>query len=131
MNNAVMQDKSLSQAADRAADKVSTLIDGAKGMVDEAGQNVQRGLDNLRDSVPGTFARYGETCDNLTRQGVTQARRLSRKAQRQLSGMSDSTVDYIQDQPIKAVLLAAAAGAGLMLLATALGKGSSRQDDRC
>ena len=51
----------------------------------------------------------------------------SRQLRRQAQHASDSTVDYIRGEPVKAVLIAAAAGAAATVLIGLLGRSRARR----
>ena len=78
---------STEQAAQNALD---SLMESAQGVKSEAAKLGQRGLDALHD-------------------GGLQLRESAHKA-------GERTRDYIRDEPVKAVLVAAATGAALMAL---------------
>ncbi|MDP2004246.1 MAG: hypothetical protein Q8K45_01110 [Rubrivivax sp.] len=78
-------------------DQASPRLDGAK---EQAGAMLHRGMDALRD-------------------GSHQVRAKAHQA-------SESTTHYIQAEPVKAVLIAAAAGAALMALVSLMTR--SRRD---
>ena len=75
---------------DQAAHLVQGASDQASALAQQASALTQQGLDAVRDG----------------------SRQLRDKAQR----ASDVTVRYIQDEPVKAMLIAAATGAALMAL---------------
>ncbi len=86
--------------ADQAAHLVQGASNQASALAQQAGDLTQHGLDAVRDS----------------------SRQLRDKAQR----ASDVTVRYIQDEPVKAMLIAAATGAALMALVSLISHGRNR-----
>jgi len=62
------------------------------------------------------LARAGEQASELAQRGVDAVRERSLQVRDQALRASDNTVNYIRDEPVKAVLIAAAAGAVLMAL---------------
>lgn len=57
----------------------------------------------------------------LAREGIDKARQAGHHAREQLGRASECTVNYIKDEPVKAVLMAAAAGALIAAVASWLG----------
>ena len=91
-------------------------------------------VDKLADSVDAVRAQAGPAinrmvseADQLTRRGIAAVRDGSQRLTEQTQRAADSTVAYIKDEPVKAVLIAAAVGAGLMALVTLVSRvGTSR-----
>jgi len=88
-------DAAIQASADAAHNAVDGLSQSARQLQADAGHLSQRGLDALRDS--------------------------SRQVRERAQQAGERTVGYIQGEPVKAVLLAAAAGAALVLLFGLLG----------
>jgi ElaB/YqjD/DUF883 family membrane-anchored ribosome-binding protein len=76
------------------------------------GSNAQ----DLRQQISPLLARAGEQASVLAQRGVDAVRERSLQVRDQALRASDNTVNYIRDEPVKAVLIAAAAGAVLMAL---------------
>ena len=93
-------DAAINASADVAHDVLNGLSVQARQLQADAGHLSQRGLDALRDG----------------------SRQLRESAQR----AGERTVGYIQDEPVKAVLVAAATGAALMALIGLMGRSSHR-----
>ncbi len=83
-------DTAIQAGADAAHHALDSLSQSARQLQAAAGQLSQRGRDALRD-------------------GSRQVRASAHRA-------SERTVGYIQDEPVKAVLMAAAVGAALVVL---------------
>ena len=105
----------------------TNAADGATAMVDQATQSTQRIADqaldkmssaahDLRAQVSPLLERAGEKAEALAQRGVDAMRERSLQMREQALRASDSTLNYIKDEPVKAVLIAAAAGAALMVL---------------
>jgi ElaB/YqjD/DUF883 family membrane-anchored ribosome-binding protein len=99
---------------DRAASKADEAIDSSKRAAQDALNSVQDGVDQLREAIPSAFTRAAAQVEALTRQGVERARQASAEVRGQVHQASDRTVQYIKDEPLKSVLVAAAAGAALV-----------------
>jgi ElaB/YqjD/DUF883 family membrane-anchored ribosome-binding protein len=84
---------------------------------DDAVRSIQRGTaQDLRQQVAPLLARAGEQASALAQRGVDAVRDRSLQVREQALRASDSTLNYIKDEPVKAVLIAAATGAVLMAL---------------
>jgi ElaB/YqjD/DUF883 family membrane-anchored ribosome-binding protein len=95
---------------------------GATAVVDQLADGAQALQQQGSDVVERTTQRF----DTLAHQG---AQLLQDRAQRVLDRAHDAshqTRDYIESQPLKSVLMAAAAGAALMALATLLVRSGRR-----
>ena len=85
----------------------------------EAPTNAADPGSNARDPRPQIsplLARAGEQASALAQRGVDAVRDRSLQVREQALRASDNTLNYIKDEPVKAVLMAAAAGAVLMAL---------------
>jgi ElaB/YqjD/DUF883 family membrane-anchored ribosome-binding protein len=81
------------------------------------------GLDN--QDVP-LLSRAADQASALAHRGVESARDTSRQLRDKALRVSDSTVSYIKDEPVKALLIAAAAGAALVAMASLIGRSRDR-----
>ncbi len=98
-------DRAAQQAHDNVADSAHQAINGAKPVVE----------------------RWAKDAESLARRGMASASDASRQLRERAAQASDSTVAYIKDEPVKAMLMAAAAGAALVTL-IGLYSRSSRRD---
>lgn len=69
------------------------------------------------DRVAPALAQAAEQAETLVRQGADALREQAAQLRERAARASDRTIGYIQDEPLKSVLIAAAAGAALMALA--------------
>ena len=84
---------------------------------DDAVRSIQSsGAPDRRQQVAPLLARAGEQASALAQRGVDAVRERSLQVREQALRASDGTLNYIRDEPVKAVLFAAAAGAALMAL---------------
>lgn len=81
------------------ADNANHLIEQATHAADQASALAHRGMDSVRD--------------------------ISHQLRLKAEHASDSTVKYIKEEPVKAVLIAAATGATLMALVTLVARSRS------
>lgn len=71
---------------------------------------------DLQQQISPLLARAGEQASAMAQRGVDAVRDRSLQVREQALRASDNTLNYIKDEPVKAVLIAAAAGAVLMAL---------------
>lgn len=62
------------------------------------------------------------TADELAARGTEAIRSGANRAREKISQTTDQAAQYVQEQPLKSLLMAVAAGAVIALLAGALGK---------
>jgi ElaB/YqjD/DUF883 family membrane-anchored ribosome-binding protein len=108
----------LNEAADRTSSQVDRAIDATKDALD----NLQGSVQNLRQRSGDAVGRAAEQVQDLTRRGMERARAAADGMRDQVSRASDQTVGYIRDEPLKAVLIAAAVGAGIAVLVRMLSR---------
>jgi ElaB/YqjD/DUF883 family membrane-anchored ribosome-binding protein len=70
-------------------------------------------LDSSTQPIPNGVTAHAE---DLARRGIAQANKASAAVREQATRMGEQTVGYIKDEPVKAVLMAAAVGAVTALL---------------
>jgi len=119
-----------------AADRASVLIDSAKQTAEDAIKSTQQAADEklgqLADKVESvrspspTINRIANDADLLRQRSVDALRNASFQARESAMRVSDNTVAYIRDEPVKAVLIAAAVGAATMALLNVIGRVASR-----
>ena len=117
----------VSDLAERAANKADQALQSTRRLGAEAAQALQSGIDGLREGVPSAISRATAQAEDLTRRGMERARQASATVRDKAVHVSDQTVGYIKDEPVKAVLVAAAAGAIAALL---IGWMSRSREDR-
>ena len=75
---------------------------------------------NLAEVAGPLMDSASEQASDLAQRVVEAVRESSQQLQHKAARASDSTVKYIRNEPVKSVLIAAAAGAALMALANLL-----------
>lgn len=78
------------------------------------------------DAVADEAARLSDQAGRLTHRGVDALRSASRQVRVGARHASEGTIDYIRAEPLKATLIAAAAGAVLMGLVCLIGRPRGR-----
>ncbi|RZL63653.1 MAG: hypothetical protein EOP81_11790 [Variovorax sp.] len=116
--------KTPSQLADDARQTANDAIDStrayAQNAVNAAGEKVR----DMRREVEPTVEQLAARVQQAVQRGIDAASSSSARAQRRLEQAADVTGKYISDQPVRSVLVAAAAGAAiaaLLVLATRRG----------
>jgi ElaB/YqjD/DUF883 family membrane-anchored ribosome-binding protein len=115
----------IGQIADRAATKADNALAEGQQVATSTLESLRDGVAHLREAAPAALNRATAQVQDLTRRGLDRAREMSNDVRDTAQRAGDRTVGYIQDEPLKAVLVAAAAGALVALLVRAL---SSRRD---
>jgi ElaB/YqjD/DUF883 family membrane-anchored ribosome-binding protein len=103
------------------------LVDSAANVADDAIRSTQRvanqALDGLAGSVEGMrqkaaplLTQASEQAGALAQRGMNTVLDTSHQLRDRALRASDTTVSYIKDEPVKAMLIAAATGAALMAL---------------
>ena len=113
--------------SNRPTAAANKLADQAAQSADHAIKTTQRAangaLDSLADSVEGLrhdaapmLNRVSEQAHALAQSGIDAVRDGTHRLRERAQHASDSTTQYIRDEPVKAMLIAAATGATLMAL---------------
>jgi len=100
--------------ADQAADGASSAIRSTQTATNQAFDRISDKVDDLRDQAAPAINRFSTQAEALARRGVEAVRDTSAQLREKALQASDTTVGYIKDEPVKAMLIAAATGAVLM-----------------
>jgi ElaB/YqjD/DUF883 family membrane-anchored ribosome-binding protein len=103
------------------------LVDQAAASADHAIKSTQRVANDALDSLSGSVQdirnqaapmlnRTSDQIGALAQRGVDAVRDSSQQLREKALRASDSAVGYVKDEPVKAMLIAAATGAALMAL---------------
>lgn len=117
---------SVDQAADNAANKATGMIQSTKRVANVALDSLQTGVEGLRQAVPSAFSHAAAQVEDLTRRGIERARATSAQVRERVTETGERTVSYIKDEPVKSVLIAAAAGAAMAALIGWLARSRTR-----
>lgn len=118
---------------DKTPEQTNRLVDQAALSADNAIKSTQRLANDTLDSLAGTvqdvrheatplFNRAGEQASALAQRGMSAVRDRSQMLHDKAVHATDRTEMYIRDEPLKAVLIAAATGAALMALVALLSR---------
>lgn len=102
--------------ADHAASSADTAIRSTQRMANNALDGLASSVQDARNEVTPMLNRASEQASALAQRGVNALRDSSQGLRDSATRASDNTVMYIKDEPLKAMLIAAATGAALMAL---------------
>ena len=83
----------------------------------KAADTLTDGLHEAGNIASSAFSRAAAQMEELTRRGMDRAKEVSTQARDQANRAGDRAVGYIQEEPVKSVLIAVAAGAAVAMLA--------------
>jgi ElaB/YqjD/DUF883 family membrane-anchored ribosome-binding protein len=113
--------------AQQAQDMGDNAADTAQGAIRSTQRTTDQALNRLSDTVEDVRSKAGPMLNKVTSQAEAAARRgmdavrdTSQQLRERAVQASDMTVAYVKDEPIKAMLIAAATGAVLMGLISML-----------
>lgn len=118
---------SANHLADQAAQGAENAIRSTQRVANDTLDQLSQGVDDVRAKTAPTLNRVTGEAERMARLGVDALRDRSRQLREQATHASDRTVGYIKDEPMKAVLIAAAAGAALMALVALLGRSNGNR----
>jgi ElaB/YqjD/DUF883 family membrane-anchored ribosome-binding protein len=101
---------------DHAATSADLAIKSTQRATTDALDALANSVKDLRNQVAPLLSRGSEQIGALTQRGVNAVRDGTQQVRDTALRASDSTVGYIRDEPVKAMLIAAATGAALMAL---------------
>ena len=101
---------------DKAAADASGAIRSTQNVTNAAFDRLADKVDSARDQAAPMIDRLSKQAEAVTRRGIDAVRDSSAQLREKAAQVSDTTVGYVKDEPLKAVLIAAAIGAALMAL---------------
>lgn len=110
--------------ADQAAMSADSAIKSTQRVTNEALDSLAGSVQDLRQQAAPLLERATSQANALAQRGVDTVRDTAQQLRERAFRASDSTVNYIKDEPVKAMLIAAATGAGLMALLSLLTRSS-------
>ena len=111
--------------ADQAADRANSAIRSTQNVTNAAFDRLTDKVEDVRDQAAPLINRLSSQAETAARRGLDAVRDTSAQVRETALKASDSTVAYIKDEPLKAMLIAAATGAALMALVSLLGRSRS------
>lgn len=97
--------------AERAGERADDALLAARRATGDVANQVESGIDTLRQKIPQAISSATAQAEDLARRGVARVRDAGTAVREQATRAGDNTVAYIRDEPVKSVLIAAAAGA--------------------
>jgi ElaB/YqjD/DUF883 family membrane-anchored ribosome-binding protein len=118
MNTVSSTTKTLAQhgqeAADSAANSAQSAIRSTQKAADEALDSLSDKVEDAREQAAPLLSRVSSQAEAAARRGIEAVRDTSQQLREKALRASDSAVGYVKDEPVKAMLIAAATGALLM-----------------
>ncbi len=130
MNMPTSTSKTYGPSGTPLEDKIGNVADGAARSthqaVDQAADSITNKVEDLRSQAAPLIDRVSAQAEAAARRGIEAMRGSSQQLRDKAARATDSTVAYVKDEPVKAMLIAAATGAALMALVSLMGR--SRND---
>lgn len=116
----------LSQQGQEALDKGASNAQGAvrstQRAADSAFDAVSEKIEDARGQVAPMLSKVSSQAEAAARRGMDAVRDTSQQLREKAVHAQDVTVAYVKDEPVKAMLIAAATGALLMGLISMMGR---------
>ncbi len=107
---------------DQIAQSASRAIHSTQQAADDTLDGIGYKVEELRGQASTRLDQATQQANAIARQGLQSARDTTRRLRDTAVQVSDGTVQYVRDEPVKSVLIAAATGALLMGLASLLAR---------
>jgi ElaB/YqjD/DUF883 family membrane-anchored ribosome-binding protein len=112
--------------ADQAAKSADQAIRSTQRVANEALDGLAGSVQDMRHQAAPLLNRVGEQAGAMAQRGVDAVRDSSAQLREKALQAQDTTVSYIKDEPIKAMLIAAGAGAALMAVLSLMTRSHNR-----
>jgi ElaB/YqjD/DUF883 family membrane-anchored ribosome-binding protein len=119
--------ESQNNIADQAAQGADNAIKSTQQVANQALESLASTVQDARKQVAPLLNRATEQASALAQRGLDAARNSAQQLRQTALQATDTTAGYIKNDPIKAVLIAAATGAALMALVSLMSR--SRSND--
>jgi len=107
---------------DQVADSASQAIHSTQRAADQTLGGLDHKVQELRQQAAPRLDRASERATAIAQQGAQSVRDTTGRLREQAAHVSEETRQYVRDEPVKSVLIAAAAGALLMGLFSLLAR---------
>ena len=115
------------QAADDMLKSAGNAVDASREFANSALDKAESKVRELRGNVDPMVDMLASKAQKLARQSLDIAAEAKDRAQQSLTRAADATTRYVSEQPMRAVLIAAAVGAAVALMvSTARNRGRDR-----
>jgi ElaB/YqjD/DUF883 family membrane-anchored ribosome-binding protein len=111
----------------KVADNASEALRSTQGAANTAFDKLSAGVESARDRAAPALDRLSQQAEELARRSIDTVRERSALLREKAVQLSDATTGRIRDEPLKAMLIAAATGAALMALLTLLSRSGDRR----
>ncbi len=112
-NNPIEQANPLT---DRLAQKADHAIRSTQSAANGALDSLANSVGEVRQQVAPAINQATEQVSALAQRGLDSVRNSSKQLMDSAHRVSDTTVSYVKEEPVKSILIAAATGAALMAL---------------
>ena len=112
--------------ADQAAMSADSAIKSTQRVTNDAFDSLAGSVQDLRQQAAPLIDRATSQASALAQRGADTVRETAQQLRERALRASDNTVNYIKDEPVKAMLIAAATGAGLMALLSLMTRSNDR-----
>ncbi len=109
--------KTVNDGMDHLSDKTQDALDIVHAQVDQAFSQVRHSADDLANATPGLLQAANGHLRQMALKSASVAKGMSDAAKAKALVVADQTSDRIRKDPLKSVLIAAAAGAALTAVA--------------
>lgn len=116
-------------ATDRASDAAEHAVHASRRVANDALDHVESAIHSARANVQPAISRLATQAETLARKGLDAVKDGAYQVRDRATSLSDVTARYVKEEPVKAVLIAAATGAALMALLSLM-QSSRHRDDR-
>lgn len=120
----ILQSKNSNDAADTVRKTSEALLQQAEQALTSTAEHASEAVHNRIDPMVDMMA---VTAQKLAKQSMTMASDAKEYAQHAMNRASKASTQYVSDQPVRSVLMAAAVGAAVAVLITSM---RSRDDVR-
>ena len=115
-SNKPLGQTSANDLAAQATQGADNAIKSTQRFANDTVNSLADKVQDVRDQAAPVISRVAEKAETLARLGIDAVKDSSQQIRDKAVRVSDSTVGYIKDEPVKAILIAAATGAALMAL---------------
>lgn len=107
---------SLSDGADQLSGKIERTLQDAQVIAGDAMRTLKRDATDIRAGTSDAVTHAALHAEEVAHRALDRAREAVRHARERATGLRDSTADHVRADPMKALVVAAAAGAATALL---------------
>ena len=112
--------------ANRAAQSADQGIKATQRVANDALNTLAGSVEDMRQQAAPLLNRTTQQVNALAQQGMDTVRDTSQQLREQAQRATESTVSYVKEEPVKAMLIAAATGAALMALVSLMSRSRDR-----